>query len=83
MRRYFINDPSARARDPEYHVVTREIDDLHLSKHEQFLKDSTIIVLPGARADHPGLQGRRHGGRRPGQRGGHPGDPHEAQRGED
>ena len=27
--------PTARVRDPEYHVVTREIDDRHFSKHEQ------------------------------------------------
>ena len=41
-----------------------------------------MFMFPGARADHPGVQGGSGGGGRVGQCGGHPGHPHEARTGE-
>ena len=86
-RRFFINDlshqsPTARVRDPEYHVVTREIDDRHFSKHEQRVSKN-CYVFPGAWPDHPGVQGGSYGGGRLGERRGHAGHPDEARPGED
>ena len=74
--------PIARVRDPEYHVVTREIDDRHFSKHEQRVSKN-FSVFPGAWPDHPGVQGGSDGGGRVGECRGHAGHPHEARPGED